>query len=164
MRLPMSRIAGRKPNASVQISTPGCEPGGGWMNAASHVPSGVLIVTSVSTTGCAGNAEPAAAARPAATDNAMKSRREGSATALCSFSESCLSSIVASLLLVSRLARTTHFNSIFAQNHMSTAYSVSSFSFLPMRMRESRVQANQSGHDNINLRSEEHTSELQSPG
>src|ERR1700693_5146536 len=102
----MSRIAGLKPNASGQISTPGYDPVDGWMNAASHVPSGVLIVTSVSTTGCAAaNVEPAAAASPPATDNAMKSRRERSGTALCSFSESCLSSIVASLLLVSRLVQ-----------------------------------------------------------
>ena len=40
----MSRIAGRRPNASAQISTPGWEPVVGWMNAASQVPSGVLIV------------------------------------------------------------------------------------------------------------------------
>src|SRR5947207_10520002 len=99
MRLPMSRMAERKPNASAQINIPGCDPLGGWMNAASHVPSGILIVTSVSTTCCAAaSVEPAAAARPAATDNARKSRRERSAPSLCSFSESCLSSIVASSL------------------------------------------------------------------
>ena len=95
----MLRIAGRSPKASVQISTPGCEPVGGWKNAASHVPSGVLIVTSVSTTGgAAPNAEPAAAARPAVTDNAMKSRRERSVPASSGFFESRLSSMAASPL------------------------------------------------------------------
>src|SRR5580700_6482009 len=77
MRLPMSRIDGRKPNASVQIKTPGYAPVFGWMKAASHVPSGVFTETLDSTTGSpAADADPTAATRPAATDMAMKSRRE----------------------------------------------------------------------------------------
>ena len=47
----MSRIAGRRPNASGQISTPACAPVAGWMKTASHVPSGVLMSTFFSTTG-----------------------------------------------------------------------------------------------------------------
>src|SRR5215470_12766870 len=49
------------------------------MNAALHTPSGVLMSTSVSTTGnSAADAPPAAAARPAAIDIATKSRRDNS--------------------------------------------------------------------------------------
>src|SRR3984957_4778262 len=76
IRLAMARIEGRKPNASGQINTPGWEPVFGRMNAASQVPSGVLISTSVSTT-----SRPMAAAdwtvatRPAPTKRAAKSRR-----------------------------------------------------------------------------------------
>src|SRR4051794_39249732 len=52
------------------------------MNAASQVPSGVLTLTSVSTTGrAAPNAGPAAATIPAATDPVTKRRREISVTA-----------------------------------------------------------------------------------
>src|SRR3984893_6652537 len=91
MRLPISRIDGRKPNASVQIKTPGYAPVFGWMKAASHVPSWVFTETLDSTTGSpAADAEPTAATRPAATDMAMKSRREVS---LCFFG-SCISSVM----------------------------------------------------------------------
>src|SRR5271163_3003808 len=48
------------------------------MNAASHVPSGVFTSTSLSTTSIAALAETAVAATPAATDMAMKSRRDTS--------------------------------------------------------------------------------------
>src|SRR5712692_8073299 len=48
------------------------------MNAASHVPSGVLISTFSSPTCCAVTSEPAAAARPAATVIVTKSRRVSS--------------------------------------------------------------------------------------
>src|ERR1700720_1173831 len=48
------------------------------MNAASQVPSGVLISTFFSTTCCAVTSEPAAAARPAATVIVTKSRRVSS--------------------------------------------------------------------------------------
>src|SRR5437016_2743683 len=66
------------------------------MNAASHMPSGVLIVTSVSVTGIvAADADPLAATMPAATDMAMKSRRERSLVASSLVSESCFSSIMA---------------------------------------------------------------------
>jgi hypothetical protein len=72
----MSRIEGRSPNASGQMRTAGCAPAAGWMNAASHVPSGVLMVTLVSTTCCCAAASaPAAAAIPAATAIETKSRR-----------------------------------------------------------------------------------------
>src|SRR5207253_3332169 len=70
-------------------------------------------------------------------DNAMKSRRDGSATALCSFSEPCLSSIVAFSFWQVVQSAISPFNSIFAQNHMSTACFGSSFSFLAMRVHES---------------------------
>src|SRR5919202_3361888 len=71
----MSRIDGRKPNASGQITTAGCAPLAGWMNAASHVPSGVLISTFVSVTCCAETSAPAAAANPAATVDFTKPLR-----------------------------------------------------------------------------------------
>src|SRR5205809_621135 len=77
----MSRIDGRNPNASAQIRTPGCLPVVGRMKDASHVPSGVLIVTLFSATGMfAARAErvAAVAATPAAIDSATKSRREKS--------------------------------------------------------------------------------------
>src|SRR5690242_15759532 len=78
----MSRIAGRRPNASGQISTAGCAPVAGWMKAASQVPSAVLIVTSsVTTARPAADAVAAELPRPAATDKATKSRREKSVTA-----------------------------------------------------------------------------------
>src|SRR5438094_10373302 len=49
------------------------------MNAASHTPSAVFTCTSVSTTGrSAADADPAATARPAATDIVTNSRRESS--------------------------------------------------------------------------------------
>src|ERR1700730_1308463 len=95
----MSRITGRSPNASAQISTPGCDPSVGWMKAASQVPSGVLIMTSVSTTGnAAADAELVAAIRPAATDTTMKSRREISVSTSFDFSEPRSSAVIASLL------------------------------------------------------------------
>src|SRR5260370_40209881 len=70
------------------------------MKAASHVPSGVLIVTSVSDTGiAAADAGPVAATTPAATDMAMKSRRDRSVTASACLARSFLSSsIIGSLL------------------------------------------------------------------
>src|SRR5437016_10873017 len=72
------------------------------MNAASHMPSGVLIATSVSVTGiAAADADPLAATMPAATDMAMKSRRERSLVASSLVSKSCFSSIMARSLLVS---------------------------------------------------------------
>ncbi len=78
MRFAMSRIDGRRPNASAQIRTPGCLPVVGWMNAASHVPSGVFTMTLFSVTGkFAARADVVvAAATPAAIDSATKSRRE----------------------------------------------------------------------------------------
>ena len=79
MRLAISRIDGRSPNASGQMSTAGCAPVVGWMKAASHMPSGVVTVTFVSTTGTAAAAEPAASPSPAASDNVTKSLRETSA-------------------------------------------------------------------------------------
>src|SRR5580765_6779727 len=55
--------------------TPGKEPVVGWMNAALHVPSGVLISTSFSVTGrSAADAAPVAATMPAAMPMATKSR------------------------------------------------------------------------------------------
>src|SRR3954464_1395053 len=75
----MSRIDGRRPKASGQTITAGYAPVAGWMNAASQVPSGVLISTFSSTTGSpAADALPAAIASPAATDIVTKSRRERS--------------------------------------------------------------------------------------
>src|SRR2546427_12178088 len=69
------------------------------MNAASYTPSGVLIVTSVSVTGiAAADAGPEAATMPAATDMAMKSRRERSLAASSRSSESCFSFVIGSLL------------------------------------------------------------------
>src|SRR5580765_7287626 len=60
--------------------TPGKEPVVGWMNAALHVPSGVLISTSFSVTGrSAADAAPVAATMPAAMPMATKSRRVTSA-------------------------------------------------------------------------------------
>src|SRR5215469_183477 len=76
MRLPISRIDGRSPKASVQIIKPGCDPLAGWMKAASQGPSGVLISTFASTTGIPAPDDTEAAANPAATD-ATKSRRCG---------------------------------------------------------------------------------------
>src|ERR1700719_1765362 len=76
MRLPLLRIDGRKPNASVQIKTPGYAPVFGWMKAASHVPSGVFTETLDSTTGSpAADPELTGATRPPGTDMAMKSLR-----------------------------------------------------------------------------------------
>src|SRR5947209_10968379 len=69
------------------------------MKAASHMPSVVLIVTSVSVTGiAAADAGPEAATMPAATDMAMKSRRERSLAASSRSSESCFSFVIGSLL------------------------------------------------------------------
>ena len=74
----MSRIAGRRPKASGQISTPGWAPLTGWMKAASHTPSGVRIETAVSSTAIVARAGRAVAAQPAATDAATKPRRDRS--------------------------------------------------------------------------------------
>src|SRR5215467_3993601 len=72
----MSRMEGRRPNASGQRRTPAKEPDLGWMNAASQVPSGILISTSFSTTSSpAAAADSAPAVSPAATERATKSRR-----------------------------------------------------------------------------------------
>src|ERR1700761_9113769 len=74
----MSRIEGRRPNASVHRMTPGCLPSAGWNHAALQLPSGVLIVTSFSTTAGPAGIAPAGsevAATPVATDSATKSRR-----------------------------------------------------------------------------------------
>ena len=94
----MSRIEGRRPNASGQISTPGWEPVFGWMNAASQVPSGVLISTLVSTTSRpAAAADSAVAARPAVTERATKSRRARSSGCVSFFLWFFWSSIMATL-------------------------------------------------------------------
>src|ERR1700686_1532095 len=91
------------------------------MNTASQVPSGVLIVTLISTTGrAAADAEPAAA-RPTATDTAMKSRRDRSVVASFNFSESSLLSVIISLLYVVESGG-SDFNFIFAQKHMPAAF------------------------------------------
>jgi hypothetical protein len=74
----MSRIAGRRPKASGQMMTAGCVPVVGWLNAASHVPSGVLISTIVSTTGIAAALGTPAATTPAASPIATKLRRDRS--------------------------------------------------------------------------------------
>src|SRR5262245_14860372 len=64
----MLRIDGRSPKASGQMITAGCAPLAGVMNAASQVPSGVLISTFVSVPCCcAPRSVPAAAIMPAAT-------------------------------------------------------------------------------------------------
>ena len=56
---------------------------------------GRLDLTFASTTGCAAaKADPVAAASPAATENVMNSRREGSGAASRSFSGSCFSSVM----------------------------------------------------------------------
>src|ERR1700683_126499 len=105
MRLPMSRIGGRRPKASVPITTPGWDPPVGWMNAASHTPSGVLISTSVSVTVMAADAELAVeAARPAATDMAMKSRRERSLEDSSGFLDLLGSSMIGSLICAAPLS------------------------------------------------------------
>src|SRR5258706_5613280 len=99
MRLPMSRIAGRSRKASGQITTAGWEPVVGWMKAASQVPSGVFTSTLVSTTGnSAADTEPVAAARPAASDIATKSRRDRSLCDPLFSSWSRFSSVMVSLL------------------------------------------------------------------
>src|ERR1044071_2487715 len=46
------------------MMTAACAPEAGWMNAASHVPSGVLMATVFSTTCCWAEAPAAAAAMP----------------------------------------------------------------------------------------------------
>src|SRR4051812_14265707 len=69
----MSRIETRRPKASGQMITAGCAPVAGYTNAASQVPSGVWMVTSVSVTGIpAPDAVVVAAVMPA-TDSATKS-------------------------------------------------------------------------------------------
>src|ERR1700681_2289675 len=69
------------------------------MNTASQVPSGVFTSTLVSTTGnSAADAGPVAAAMPAASDKATKSRRDRSLGASSSLSLSFLSSVIARLL------------------------------------------------------------------
>src|SRR5262245_28868917 len=71
----MLRIEGRRPNASGQMMTAACAPVAGWMNAASHVPSGVLISTVFSVTFWAETFVPAAASSPAGTVIPTNSRR-----------------------------------------------------------------------------------------
>ena len=74
----MARNAGRRPNISVQIRTPGCVPAAGWRNTASHEPSAVFISTFFSMTSrSAPSATPAAAARPMAAELVTNSRRVG---------------------------------------------------------------------------------------
>src|SRR5687767_12045953 len=75
----MARIEARRPNASGQMMTAGCAPLVGCTNAASQVPSGVLMLTVVSVTATAAAApEPAARTTPVTMDLATKSRRERS--------------------------------------------------------------------------------------
>src|ERR1700719_617604 len=63
------------------------------MNAASQTPSGVLTVTSVSTTGSVAAKDGlVAATSPADTERAMKSRRE--TFNICAFSGSCSSVVI----------------------------------------------------------------------
>src|SRR5262249_45434768 len=95
IRLPMSRIDGRRPKASAQIRTPGCLPAVGWMKAASQAPSGVVTVTLLSVTGRSAPRATVvvAAATPAARDSATKSRREKS-SAFESCLENCRSSFI----------------------------------------------------------------------
>src|SRR5262245_24767111 len=78
------------------MSTAGCAPLAGWMNAASHVPSGVFTCTSVSTTDSAADADPAATASPAATDIVTNSRRDTSFGVSFGSSSCFLSAIVVS--------------------------------------------------------------------
>src|SRR5438067_9377893 len=85
------------------------------------MPSGVLIVTSVSETGMAAEAEPVAATMPAATDMAMKPRRETSLFVSFCFSETCLSSsIIGSLLFVNGYSGTLEILMPDSQNHKLT--------------------------------------------
>src|SRR5579864_8905963 len=92
------------------------------MKAASHMPSGVFTITSFSTTGiAAADAEPAAATMPAATDMAMKSRRDTSAVSFI-FSESRLSSVIAFLLLRDGCVQNSGFpHYLFAKPYASRA-------------------------------------------
>src|SRR5579864_4475387 len=85
------------------------------MNAASHVPSGVLMVTSVSTRDTAPGAGTAAAARPAATDKATKSRLDKPVN-----SSSCFSSVIVSPLqvLLPGVAPSIADFCVFAKNDM----------------------------------------------
>src|SRR4051812_21552923 len=65
--------------------TAGCEPSAGVMNAASHVPSSVVIRTFFSTVDCwAARSPPAAAASPAAIVMATKSLRVTSSLCMVS--------------------------------------------------------------------------------
>src|SRR5688572_25863887 len=93
-------MAGRRPNASGQMMTAGCVPVVGWLNAASHVPSGVLISTIVSTTGTAAAAGMPAATTPAARPIATKSRRESSLSCCSGSYWSCVCCVMECLLLV----------------------------------------------------------------
>src|SRR5678815_1426700 len=72
----MSRMETRRPNASGQMITAGCAPVAGYTNAASQVPSGVWMVTSVSVTGTPAPDAVVVAAATVATDSATKSRLE----------------------------------------------------------------------------------------
>ncbi len=78
----MSTSAGRRPNASAQMITPGCDPVVGWTNTASHDPSGVVTVTFSFVTGSAAAdtrvSAAAAMPMPAAIESATKSRRDRS--------------------------------------------------------------------------------------
>src|SRR6202022_1067443 len=96
---PISRSAGRRPKASAQIRTAGCIPVGGRMDAASHVPSGVLTSTFVSTTGnSAADVPTVAAAIPAVRDIAPKARRDSSLDNSSCSSRSRFSSVIVFLL------------------------------------------------------------------
>src|SRR3954471_5953508 len=82
----MSRIDWRKPKASGQMMTAACAPVAGWMNAASQVPSGVLMSTFVSTTCCCASVV-TVAANPAAA-MPTKLRRVISSLFMCRSSQS----------------------------------------------------------------------------
>ncbi len=73
----MSRNVGLRPKMSGHMTTAGCLAlPAGWNRAASHVPSGVLISTSVSTTSVPAALAAPEAASPAATDPAANPRRD----------------------------------------------------------------------------------------
>ncbi len=104
----MSRIEGRRPNASVHRMTAGCLPVAGWKYAASQVPSGVLMVTSFPVTaGPAGRAAAgrAAAATPVATVAATKPRRRRSGASAGRVSDSNCALMDVPLQMAARVPR-----------------------------------------------------------
>src|ERR1700733_1680998 len=138
-------MEGRKPKASGQIRTPGWEPPAGWMKAASQVPSGVLISTSVSTTDAAAEAEPATA-KPAATD-VINSRR-GSPLDDSSFMFGSLGSCAIGFLLsdsvspprplwvLLRAALESLGQGLnFVNAHRGVSHAIRSFDLLPVRVQ-----------------------------